>query len=307
MLPSLRRVLLLLVVTVVPAACMGELDGSLPDRDPAPDPQSKVSLNNLRSYDLAQNRGALIALAQGPLGTLVGQPDGQPAPPGQDVEIALDPAAVETLASSEGGRSVLHYVAVCALESSQTLVAEVDGVTHRFKGLIGLAPAWAEAALQPSDKRWLTACLAAHFNALDMSIRISLRGDHPALTVLPDEAQSFVLQEGAFYGDYFQDGIEPVPDAYSCLGEMYLEDAVPEADFPLRICATGSCSLKSVGTCRPIVQFGPGGPPGACEDEVAGHYSRCHARLPLGDGTAHGDETYVETITTYLLAGGESP
>lgn len=105
---------------------------------------------------------------------------------------------------------VFAYVVSCALRAGQTITATFEGTTHTFEGEIGLAPKWVHRALNASERRWVSACLIARVNKYEVSVPISIHGPHSALSVSKDEAQTYTVEEGAFYGDVFRPVGEPI-------------------------------------------------------------------------------------------------
>ncbi|HWN69183.1 MAG TPA: hypothetical protein VNM90_16200, partial [Haliangium sp.] len=89
--------------------------------------------------------------------------------------LSLNGLASGGLETTEEGRDLLSYVARCALVAEDILVAEHDGVTYEFPGLLGVAPEWEHDALTPELQHWVSGCLLAHVNAFDTSVPISLR------------------------------------------------------------------------------------------------------------------------------------
>jgi hypothetical protein len=104
---------------------------------------------------------------------------------------------------------VMKYVAKCAAAdgTSYEWRNPSSGVTHRWSGLLGLAPGFAAgSAPTTAEKQLITACLAAHVNVYGVSVPISINGyraDGNSLGHAPDEWTTFPLDEGAFFGNVF--------------------------------------------------------------------------------------------------------
>ena len=58
-------------------------------------------------------------------------------------------------------------------------------------------------AWNDKDKGWISACLLARVNGYADSVAISIRGPHKALDTGPEELTRYPVEEGAFYGEYF--------------------------------------------------------------------------------------------------------
>jgi hypothetical protein len=231
-------------------------------------PQSIVGENRLGYNRLALNRLALNRLALN--------------------RLALNRLALNRLAlngatdldATEEGREVLKYVAQCALRDGDVLVAEHEGVTYEFPGLLGLAPQWESALLQASDQRMISACLLAHVNAFGVSVPISLR-DKGSLPSTADERLLYSVYEGTFFGQVFEDGVFKT---YSCQGSVSTAALEHSQDRARRVCTddTGECAIVPVGRCLDV-----------CEQRHPDEgWVNCWA-----DG-----ELYPETVSVYLFA-----
>jgi len=263
---------------------------------------NKLASNKLASNKLASNKLASNGLAQDPL----------PA-----TRLEADPASAEML-STPDGREVFSYLVECALPEALTIEAVVPGAADTappetlyacesevctFQGSIGLAQHWAERRLDPKGQRWVSACMLARVNAYEISETISLRGAAPELAVGLDEARSFGVQEGAFFGNLFTDSDGPI-DWNACRGS---DQASAEfGGLSLRDCTEPDpadpthtlCGFNFAGDCADFSNLFPA--PYACGsfDAVDGAYGECHP----GDGNGHwpGLKTYREIITTYV-------
>lgn len=197
----------------------------------------------------------------------------------------LTPVALEVsdLLPVLDGRTFMDYAVKCALPAGDTISAEYLGVTHTFKGHVGIAPEWKTEPLTESSRRWLSACILAHVNATSTPVTILLRGEHPALSV-PAGASTgpFVLREGGFYGDIFAF----TPAKHACVGAA----TTPERMCTKNLSGISPCGFTVPGSCR-------GSTVAACEGMSQGAYDTCHSKplAPSSESTA-----YPETITVYL-------
>ncbi len=129
-------------------------------------------------------------------------------------QVALAPTGLE---ATEEGRNFLAYLLSCALEEGAEASLDVAGVTYRFPGGEGLAPAWADRAMTVTEQYYVSACLLARTNADGVKVPIYLiKGTAPE----PDDlrqasgGQPYTLFEGMFFGNLFSDP----PIAYACSG-----------------------------------------------------------------------------------------
>jgi hypothetical protein len=215
------------------------------------------------------------------------------------------------LEQTEDGREVLTYVARCAVPEGQSLTASVDGVDYEFPGLLGIAPEWLNGACETSCQRWVSACLLAHANGLGVSVPISLRGPHPALTATAQEEQDYPVQEGAFYGNLFDPLFGVDYPMYICVGKAtYAAVTNPESDLWKRLCGVwNECPIADAGSCWQGDELdGP-----ACAQTLGdGTYKTCHpndvniventnpADVDTTDEPTEEDFFFDEVITVYL-------
>lgn len=181
------------------------------------------------------------------------------------------------LFSTDGGAVVAKYLARCALAED----ASLSTPSLSFPGLLYLADAWTTGPCDGDCRRWISACLLAHTNALAHPVPFSARGPHARLVSTPEERAAYPAVEAAFYGDVFQEG----SSLYACASPGVAPAALRE-----RLCGAGVCGISVVGACELV------GGLGACatrSGQEGDFYGDCHGSL----GTA---ETYVEVITTYL-------
>lgn len=147
---------------------------------------------------------------------------------------------------------VMEYVVACAREAGETLVYEsADRRVHRWRGTLGLAPAWsAGAAMPPSEQELVTACLAAHVHPDGRRSRISVRGFHADGTTIaidPGEEEAFVRREGAFFGNLVAGtGVFACDDDNDLAGSRTVR----------RRCAAADVEPGMAGACAPMVFTG---------------------------------------------------
>jgi hypothetical protein len=166
--------------------------------------------------------------------------------------LEIDPLTMGDLLTSEAGREVLSYVAGCALTEHQILVGSHAGTPYEFPGSVGLAPAWAESALDSSSQRWVSACLFARVNAHGVSVEVSLRGAHPRLQASSEEMAAWDLEEGAFWGNLFSgdtidwNACRGIDQAAGERGALTDRDCTePDAGHP----GLTLCGFKDAGDC----------------------------------------------------------
>lgn len=243
---------------------------------------NRLASNRLASNRLASNRLASNRLASNSISATV----------------LLTNAETAQLLETKSGRDVYSYLISCALPADQTMVADLSALPPpadpmlgcgedepcrptdtncedpgplgencpnytcvngecTFDGNLGLAPRWASKKLNTAEKGWISACLFSRVNANDVAEAISIRGT-TALAVGTSEAEQFVLEEGAFYGNLFTDAPEGAdPDWNACSGRD--KDANPTAGgLANRLCAEEDpnnlgftyCGFKYAGPCR---------------------------------------------------------
>jgi hypothetical protein len=191
----------------------------------------------------------------------------EPAPPtappaastAQQRELA-DPS----LAATAAKRDQLKYLVRCALPADVTVYTQQGAERFTFAGGLGLAPRWLDAAMTPSEERWVSACLLAHVNHFGKHILVSMRATPPPVPALEspaDEQQSFTIFEGGFFGNLFL----PEPVAYTCRGER----TPAQASDPIlqdRVCTQRTGKTTADGMPVTVCHFLF---TGHCEDPVS--------------------------------------
>jgi hypothetical protein len=222
-------------------------------------------------------------------------------------------AAGDLLATADG-QEVFGFLVSCALPDDQVLVATLpDDTTIEFPGEIGLAPNWADRPLDRIGQGWVSACIFARVNKQGVSIAISLRVPHHALTLDSDERAGWPLEEGAFYGNLFTPGDQPIAwiacrgrdQAAGETGGLVDRDcADPDPADP----AHTQCGFTFSGDCA---DFGP--PPDhfacarfsergfyvSCEDHAAVATHRDRDDSDTEDGGSRHDPVFRQVITTF--------
>jgi hypothetical protein len=209
------------------------------------------------------------------------------------------PVAADLL-STDAGREVFSAIVACALPEGTTLEADLPDGTFEFFGDAGLAPEWIAQPLCAESQRWVSACLFSRVNSSDVAIPISVRGPNPALGADSDERETFSLQEGAFFGNYFTPKDDPIA-WFACRG---IDKARGDAgDLANRNCAAPDpakpgltrCGFNYAGDC------GTFSVPHSCEAFAVGgtFFQRCHT-IPVIKVPAAGP-TFLQVITTYVM------
>jgi len=324
---------LLFAVALFASAC---IDMSEPDVNQRP--QAARVLNKLAANKLAANKLAANKLAANKLAAN--------AITSQKL-VALSETA--GIMQTRSGRQVYSYLMSCTLNDGMAIIKDDvmdcdpdnNGVVEpgsmcspandpaptsefddpqfcvaghcEFHGLLGLAPDWANRKLSGSGQGWVSACMFARINAQGIAEGISLRGSHPALAIDPtsDEAQTFILEEGAFYGNMFNQADAPI-NWNSCMGSTQYQWLNDGTEFPNeagsgslygRDCTepsvendgTTACGFNDAGLCGTFASTDY-----ACKSHntLSGFYGDCHE--DDGPGKWGGIANYRQVITVYI-------
>jgi hypothetical protein len=197
------------------------------------------------------------------------------------------------------GQELLSFITTCALPEGISLLATApDSTPVTFFGGLGLAKSWLRRPLNSTGRGWVSACLFARTTDLNVTNPISLRGPHRALAVEPAEAAAWTLEEGAFYGDYFTSGDEPI----ACRGEdeaagaggglLERECTEPDPADPTRT----RCDFRYAGDCgdfaaQPTCEHFPG--------DGHGFYRNCHAQPTVPKDPSR---KFKQVITVFVHA-----
>lgn len=206
------------------------------------------------------------------------------------------------LFGTAGGRELLGYVVKCAIGWDDSIHVFQSNREYIFEGGIGLVNGWKDGPLSVSDRRWLSACLLAHANAFDVEVPLSLRGPHPALATDAVELAEFPVQEGAFFGDIFENAGAGV--GYACAGPSQHDACQLQANTWLmeRVCARDAvnsteCGIAWAGDC--YANTAQPNDAGACNAVGDDGYPACHSAGGASQGVP-GPEEFAEVITVYL-------
>jgi hypothetical protein len=179
--------------------------------------------------------------------------------------------------STADGREVYAYMVSCALAEGTEIEAHdvyecvdtdndpdtacvmqrandpycIDG-TCTFQGALGLADHWRDKKLTKEGQGWVSACLFARVNLFVTAEGISLRGEHPGLTIGNAERSNFTLQEGAFWGNVFRNTKDDSIDWNACMGtDQALVSPDPDTGggINLRDCTEPSPDDPSITNC----------------------------------------------------------
>lgn len=214
----------------------------------------------------------------------------------------------QNLLATEDGREVLSLVVSCAVPLGITLVGTVNGVEIDIPGEIGLAPQWLSSRLDRVGQHWVSACMFARVNGLEVVVPISMRGQHPQLATSAAERASWTLEEAAFYGNAFGSLDQPL-QWFACRGRdkaagnagvlAERECAAPDPAHP----GFTLCGMIFAGDCGSFARDQ------VCESFSARgtFYERCHTS-PLrhhGDRDADRDDdddaqVFKQVITTFV-------
>ncbi len=292
-----RSVLAIAIASVLPA-CL--LDSEEPVSSSS---QSVTGWNRLAGNRLAGNRLAGNRLA------------------GNSLSSTRLVALAETadMLNSFDGREVYSYMVSCALPFPMTIEADVPGVEDTappdtnytcvgghctFEGQLGLAPEWIDKKLSLAGKGWISACLFARVNKFVTAEEISLRGRNMALSVTTEEASTYSIQEGGFFGNIFDNG-KGEPDWYACRGEG--QAAGESGGLALRDCTEENpanpgytmCGFHYAGDCGDYTPDFPS--PYSCETYDAGQgvYGACHEE-PANKAGGFKGKRHAQVITVYV-------
>lgn len=304
----MRSVLTVVFVSAMATACVDETDT---ETDFATRTQGVLEGNKIATNKIATNKIALNKIATNQISSNKIATNG----------ILLNENTSQELLATADGREVLSYVIGCAIPANVTLIGKYAGVTYQFQGDIGLAPSWLKQPLRETDQRWVSACLISRVNLFEIPVSISIRGPHAALKVTQNEARDYSAEEGAFFGNVFTPGDEPII-WNACRGRT--QASGESGDLALRDCTEPDpanpgftmCGFTFAGDCADWVQprnayacqkfQEPARPRGHHDrdddldtrDYRGGYYERCHDEP--GFGRWHHAERYTEVVTVFV-------
>ncbi len=208
-----------------------------------------------------------------------------PSTIGSDAMSAIqDPSA-----NGDLSRKLLEYTVGCAFDATQSFDfswVDASGVTHdeSYPGQIGLATDWSSQAIGSAEELWVSACLVSRVNYYGVHVEISSRGANDALAVGSDEASTYTMQEGAFFGNVFAS----TPTAFAC---DYLTDDDYSQSLD-RDCAAGHIDdLGNLESCPNVQRVGSCDALGCTLDDTGTFYTSCQGP----DGS-----TTDQVVTVYL-------
>jgi hypothetical protein len=273
-----------IVLTVLLGACT-----DTPDVSTTTSPHiilNRIILNRIILNKLAAGKVASAKLAAAEIGSGA---------------FTVNLASADDILATADGREIFAALVACALPETTMLEATVADGTFDFFGDVGLAPEWVAHPLYADSKRWVSACIFARVNAVEVPIAVSMRGPSPALGTDSDERSTFPLQEGAFYGNYFTPKNEPiqwfacrgVDKAQGNAGDLVSRDcAAPDPAKPgFTLCGftfSGDCGL--LGSAHACEQFALGGT----------FFQRCHGEPTTGGKFPLSSPSFSQVITTYV-------
>jgi hypothetical protein len=166
--------------------------------------------------------------------------------------------------SDAGTREFFSYVISCALDSGQSVTFKSSsGANYTFEGALGFAPEWLSGPCGASCKEKVSGCVLARVNWTGRAKALSLRviGDEVSAT----EAADHPHNEGAYYGDLFDQGTGPLPLNY-CHYKPIARHCDSALDPSCPIAFRGGCDCTQVsgststvsgssGSCAPYNPF----------------------------------------------------
>jgi hypothetical protein len=177
---------------------------------------------------------------------------------------ALSPDAMGAIrdpgSAGDLSRELLRYTVSCAFRPDQSFKfswTDASGVKHKeaYTGLLSLAPSWEAQPLDPAGQEWVSDCLASRVNAEGVSVMLSSRGAHPALTCSPVELATYSTREAAFFGNLFTGE----PKVHACYDPL----SMLPAQMARRVCSQPDLlrldlnALPGTYACGPIEVLGP--------------------------------------------------
>jgi hypothetical protein len=190
----MMRLLIPAVFSISLAACVVEQDVTSTDTQSV-ETHNRIAANRIAANRIAANRIAANRIAANRIAA-------------NRLRLADD---ADQLINTPEGREVLTYIIGCALPDTETLVGTDSGGTQwEFNGEIGLAPDWIDNPLSEDGQHWVSACLFARVNENNVAVDVSLRGPSSALDTTATERAIWSVEEGAFYGMYFQPDSVPI-------------------------------------------------------------------------------------------------
>ncbi|WP_437693234.1 hypothetical protein [Sorangium sp. So ce176] len=263
----------LAVTALATSACAASLDPEAPAEDAEDAASQAVQTHNaLTSNALTSNALTADVLTSSALTSSALTAEALSAS-ALTAEALRDPAA----------RTLLKYIASCALPAGERLTVAVDGARLSFPGELGLAPAWGQegGSCDGACRSWVSGCVLARVNYLGQKVNISVRGDREELEADKTERAAFPTREATYYGDIFAE--QPVYKA--CLP--------PGASAIPRVCGPSleACAIEIAGPCDAL-----------CDEPTGdGSFPNCRdaVRRPSGK-LAVGRTPHPGSVTVFL-------
>ncbi|WP_437682580.1 hypothetical protein [Sorangium sp. So ce131] len=226
-----RAAFVLAVAALAASACAAPLD---PDEETEDSTSQAVHAHNaLTSNALTSNALTSNALTSSAL-TSNALTSSALTSNALTAEALRDPAA----------RTLLRYVAGCALPAGERFTVDVDGTSFAFQGELGLAEGWGKegGSCNKECRTWVSGCVIARVNYLGERVSISVRGDRAELRTDKAERREYATQEATYYGDIF--AAEPHYNA--CLPRN--ASSIPRVCGP----STETCAIEIAGPCEEV-------------------------------------------------------
>ncbi len=238
----LRNSLISIFAIAALGGCLG-MSGDQLDVDSSQ--REVITINSLGVSDIVDNKLSFAALTTSSVA--------------DSYALELDAVSAGHLADTESGRTLLQYVARCALPATHTLRVVSERQSWTFPGALGLTPEWSEGPLDEPGQELLSACLLSHVNFFESEVPFSARTARLA-PAEGDETAAYFYGDGAFYGNLFGDSAEKYAckirsnDVYDAeLGEYVPASSPYEAR---RICAgedtAADCDFVFTGYCDEV-------------------------------------------------------
>lgn len=206
------------------------------------------------------------------------------------------------LMTTDAGQRLVKAIIECALPVTQSVskADPLNGGTRTFKGRLGLASSWATGKCDVNCQQVVSACLLARANEQGDPIMVDMRGTQSALGTTASGSQ-YAVQEGAFYGNLFQNP----PRAFACKGVDGTFGV-----FEDRTCGDGvACAIAGIDEhCKEKCVKTSGKTFGAC---VEGNFTYSQVittyldPTPWSDGCPPGCDACDVGVCTFLCTPGE--
>ncbi len=147
---------------------------------------------------------------------------------------------------------LMRYLVQCAVAAGEvrTFTDVATGISYTWQGNLGLAPDWASGKpATVKEQQVVSACLAAHGNKYGVKLPISVLGRGSMGVTIPytsSELSTFVVQEGCFFGNLFNnEGVYAASDS----SLLHADESTA------RGCALSSVKNDTSQECAPLVRL----------------------------------------------------